>query len=197
MRAAIAAAMAKSKREIPHLYLSTTIDMTRPLAWLAAENEKRSVAARLLPVVLLLKAVGLAATDVPDVNGYWVDGGLRPGGGVHVGCAIALRDGGLVAPALHDVDRTDLDSLMRNLLDLVARTRAGTLRSSELADSTITVALVAFGRVVERPWVVDGRVEPRSVLTATISADHRAVDGRRAGLFLDAVRRRLLQPEAL
>jgi pyruvate dehydrogenase E2 component (dihydrolipoamide acetyltransferase) len=217
MRAAIAGAMARSKREIPHLYLSTTIDMTRPLAWLTGENQKRSVTARLLPVVLLLKAVARAAVEVPDVNGFWIDGGFRPGAGVHVGCAIALRDGGLVAPALHEVDRKDLDTLMRELLDLIARARAGSLRSSELADSTITltnlgdlgvesafgiiyppqVALVAFGRVVVRPWVSDGRIEPRSVLSATVSVDHRALDGRRAGLFLDAVGQWLQRPEAL
>jgi pyruvate dehydrogenase E2 component (dihydrolipoamide acetyltransferase) len=217
MRAAIAAAMARSKREIPHLYLSTTIDMLRPLGWLGAANAKRSVTARLLPVALLLKAVARAAVEVPDVNGFWADSAFRPGPGVHVGCAIALRDGGLVAPAIHDVDSKDLDTLMRGLLDLVSRARAGTLRSSELSDSTITVtnlgdlgvesafgiiyppqvALVAFGRIVERPWVSDGRIEPRPIVTATISADHRAVDGRRAGLFLDAVNRRLQQPEAL
>jgi len=217
MRSAIAAAMARSKREIPHLYLSTTIDMSRPRTWLTAENQKRSVTTRLLPIALLLKAVGRAATEVPDVNGFWIDGGFRPGAGAHIGCAIALRDGGLVAPALHDVDRKDLDTVMRELLGLVARTRAGTLRSSELADPTITltnlgdlgvesaygiiyppqVAVVAFGRVVERPWVCEGRIEPRPVLTATTSADHRAVDGRRAGLFLDAVNRWLQRPEAL
>ena len=217
MRSAIAAAMARSKREIPHLYLSTTIDMAPMQAWLAAANAQRSVTARLLPIVLLLKAVARAATEVPDVNGFWIDGGFRPGTGVHVGCAIALRDGGLVAPALHDVPGKDLDTLMRELRDLITRARAGSLRSSELADSTITltnlgdlgvesafgiiyppqVALVAFGRVLERPWVVAGRVEARPLATATVSADHRAVDGRRAGLFLDAVSRWLGQPEAL
>lgn len=217
MRAAIAAAMARSKREIPHLYLSTTIDMTRSLTWLTAENQKRSVTTRLLQVVLLLKAVARAIGEVPDVNGFWVDGAFRPGAGVHVGCAIALRDGGLVAPALHDVNRKDLETLMREMRDLITRTREGALRSSELADSTITitnlgelgvesafgiiyppqVALVGFGRVVERPWVVEGRIEARTVLTASLSADHRAVDGRRAGLFLEAVNRWLQQPEAL
>jgi pyruvate dehydrogenase E2 component (dihydrolipoamide acetyltransferase) len=217
MRAAIAAAMARSKREIPHLYLGTSIDMTRPLAWLTAQNETRRVADRLLPIVLLLKAVALAARDVPEINGYWVDQAFRPGGGVHVGCAIALRDGGLVAPALHDVDRKDLETVMQELRDLIARTRAGSLRSSELADGTITVtnlgdlgvetaygiiyppqvAIVGFGRVAPRPWVVDDRVEPRPLVTATVSADHRAVDGRRAGQFLGAIERRLQQPEEL
>lgn len=217
MRSAIAAAMSRSKREIPHVYLSTTIDMTAAMAWLTAENEKRGVERRLLPVVLLLKAVARAAADVPGLNGFWIDGTFHAGSGVHVGCAIALRDGGLVAPAIHDLDRKDLDTIMRELLDLTGRVRGGTLRSSELADPTITVtnlgdlgveeafaviyppqvAIVAFGRVMLRPWVAADRVEPRTVLTATISADHRAVDGRRAGQFLAAVDRRLQRPEQL
>ena len=217
MRSAIAAAMSRSKREIPHVYLSTTIDMTKALTWLATENETRGVDRRLLPVVLLLKAVARAIADVPGLNGFWMDGTFEAGAGVHVGCAIALRDGGLVAPAIHDMDRKDLDTIMRELLDVTGRVRGGTLRSSELSDSTITVtnlgdlgveeafaviyppqvAIVAFGRVMSRPWVVDDRVEPRTVLTATISADHRAVDGRRAGQFLAAVDRRLQAPEQL
>ena len=217
MRAAIAAAMARSKREIPHLYLATTIDMSRPLAWLAAENERRSVSERLLPLALLLKVIAHAVGEVPDVNGYWIDSAFRPGPAVHIGCAIALRDGGLVVPALHDVDRKDLDTVMRELRDLIVRARAGTLRSSELSDSTMTVtnlgdlgvetafgiiyppqvALVGLGRVVKRPWVFDGRVEPRPVMTVSVSADHRAVDGRQAGLFLGAIERWVLRPEAV
>jgi len=217
MRSAIAAAMSRSKREIPHVYLSTTIDMTKAMTWLAAENEKRGVERRLLPVVLLLKAVAKAVADVPGLNGFWIDGTFKAGAGVHVGCAIALRGGGLVAPAIHDLDRKDLDTIMRELLDLTGRVRGGTLRSSELADSTITVtnlgdlgveeafavihppqvAIVAFGRVMSRPWVADDHVEPRTVLTATISADHRAVDGRQAGQFLAAIDRRLQIPEHL
>ena len=215
MRAAIGAAMSRSKREIPHLYLSTTVDMTKPLAWLTAENEKRAVEHRLLPIVLLVKAVAHAVRDVPEVNGFWRDEAFRPADGVHVGCAIALRDGGLVAPAIHDTDHKSFDEVMRELTDLAARARRGTLRSSELSDPTITVtnlgdlgvetafaiiyppqvAIVAFGRVVQRPWVSDGRIEPRSVVTASVSVDHRVVDGRRAGQFLAAIDRWLQTPE--
>lgn len=217
MRAAIGAAMSRSKREIPHLYLSTTVDMTTPLAWLTAENEKRAIERRLLPIVLLLKAVARAVREVPEVNGFWREDAFRPVDGVHVGCAIALRDGGLVAPAIHDTDRKSLDEVMAGLTDLVARARRGTLRSSELSDPTITVtnlgdlgvemafaiiyppqvAIVAFGRVVQRPWVTDGRIEPRSVMTASLSADHRVVDGRRAGQFLAAIERWLQTPEQM
>jgi len=217
MRAAIGAAMARSKREIPHVYLSTTVDMTSALTWLATENERRPVEKRLLPVVLLIKAVARAIVDVPQINGFWTDDGFRPGPGVHVGCAIALRDGGLVAPAIHDADAKSLEAVMEALSDLVERARRGSLRSSELADPTITVtnlgdlgveatfavifppqvAIVGFGRVVRRPWVVGERIEPRSVLTVTVSADHRALDGRRAGQFLSAVDRWLQVPERL
>jgi pyruvate dehydrogenase E2 component (dihydrolipoamide acetyltransferase) len=217
MRAAIAAAMSRSKREIPHVYLSADIDMTNALAWLAAANQARPVERRLLPVVLLVKAVANAVADVPDVNGFWMDDAFRPGSGAHVGFAIALREGGLVAPAIHDADRKDVDTVMAELQDLIARARRGTLRSSELADPTMTVtnlgdlgvdaafaviyppqvAIVSFGRVAPRPRVVEGRVEPRSVLTATVSADHRAVDGRRAGQFLSSIERRLQAPDQL
>ena len=217
MRAAMAAAMAHAKREIPHLYVSTTVDLTPSLMWLKDENQRRPVTERLLPVVMFIKAVARACTEVPAVNGFWTDHGSVQGTGVHVGCAIALRGGGLVAPALHDVPQKNLDTVAREFADLVTRTRAGTLRSSEMSDATITltnlgdlgvesayaiiyppqVAIVGVGRIVERPWVVDGRIEPRSVITVSMSADHRAVDGRSAGSFLTAFDRALQAPDKL
>jgi pyruvate dehydrogenase E2 component (dihydrolipoamide acetyltransferase) len=215
MRQAIAAAMSRSKREIPHYYLAADVEVSRPLAWLAAENERRPVAERLLPLVLLLRAVARAAREVPEMNGYCVDGAFRPAKAVHLGVAISLRQGGLVAPALHDVDRKPLGELMRELGDLVARARGGGLRSSELTDATLTVtslgdlgvdrvfgiiyppqvALVGFGRIQERPWAVEGRVELRPVLTATLAGDHRVSDGIRGARFLAAIDRLLQAPE--
>jgi pyruvate dehydrogenase E2 component (dihydrolipoamide acetyltransferase) len=217
LRQTIGAAMARAKREIPHYYLSQTIDLHRATGWLAAENAKRALSDRLLPGVLLLKAVALALREVPELNARWADGRADPAPDVHVGVAISLRGGGLVAPALHGTDRRTLDELMADLRDLVKRARAGTLRSSELSDPTLTVtslgdqgveavfgiiyppqvALVGFGRIVERPWVVDGQVVPRPVVTATLSADHRVTDGHRGGLFLAALDRRLQEPARL
>ena len=75
---------------------------------------------RLLPAVLLLERRGARARAVPEMNGFWIDGAFRPGAGVHLGVAISLRQGGLVAPAIHDVDRKSLEQLMRELLDLVS-----------------------------------------------------------------------------
>ena len=217
MRQTIAAAMARSKREVPHFYLSTTIDMHRAMAWLAEENLKRPVADRLLYGVLLIKAVALALREVPELNAVWKEGRLVQSDAIHVGVAISLRQGGLVAPALHDADRQSLGDLMRSFRDLVQRARAGGLRSSELSDPTITVtslgeqgvesvfgiiyppqvAIVGFGKVVERPWSVGGAVVSRPLVTATLSADHRVTDGHRAALFLAAIDRLLQEPSRL
>lgn len=217
MRAAIAAAMSRSKREIPHYYLSDTVDMAAAEDWLAGVNADRPPERRLLTGVLFVKAVARAARTYPEFNGLFVDGAFRPASAVHIGLAIALRGGGLAAPAIHNAADLDLDALMARTRDLVARVREGRFRSSEIADPTITVssmgdrgvealfgviyppqvAIVGFGKVVQRPWVVDGFVTPRPVVTITLAADHRVSDGHRGGLFLAEVGRLLQTPEAL
>lgn len=217
MRRAIAAAMSRSKREIPHYYLSSTIDMTASLAWLAGYNAERQPEERMLAAVLLLKATAQALRKAPQLNGFWQDGAFQPGKGIHIGWAISLRGGGLVAPAIHDVDRLALAELMAKLRDLVARARSGGLRSSELMDPTVTitslgergadavtgviyppqVAILGFGRIAERPWVVDGKVEPRSLVEVSLAGDHRASDGHAGGLLLSAIEQLLQEPEKL
>jgi len=217
MREAIAAAMARSKREIPHYYLSQTIDLTSASDWLARRNAELPPERRVLMGVLFIKSVALTLRDFPELNGFDRGGRFEPAPGIHVGSATAIRGGGLVAPAIHDADQLSLDALMDRLRDLVARVRAGTLRSSELSDPTITVsslgergvdrlygiiyppqvAIVGFGTPRLRPWVVDGQVVPRTLVTATLSADHRHGDGHRGALFLAQVGQRLQEPETL
>jgi pyruvate dehydrogenase E2 component (dihydrolipoamide acetyltransferase) len=217
MRQAIAAAMSRSKREIPHYYLSTTIDLQPALNWLTEENLKRPVTDRLLYGVLLIKAVALALREVPELNSIWENGQPVQKGAIHVGVAISLRQGGLIAPAILDTDRKGLGQLMGEFRDLVNRARGGGLRSSELSEPTITVtnlgeqgveaafgvifppqtAIVGFGKVVERPWSIHGGLMSRQVITATLSADHRVSDGHRGGRFLSAVDRLLQEPEKL
>jgi len=217
MRHAIGAAMARSKREIPHYYLATDIPLARATQWLATRNGDRPVTERLLMAVPMFKAVALALRKYPEFNGFFRHDRFVPGAGIHVGVAISLRQGGLIAPALRDVDARGLDALMRALVDLVARARALTLRSSELTDATITVtnlgdegvelvqgviyppqvALVGFGRVTERPWIDDGKVIAMPVVTASLAADHRASDGHRGALLLGEIGRLLRAPETL
>jgi pyruvate dehydrogenase E2 component (dihydrolipoamide acetyltransferase) len=217
MRVAIAAAMARSKREIPHYYLRHDCLMAAAEAWLAETNATRTPEDRLLMSVLTLKAVARAARKFAAFNGFFRDGRFAPAAGVHVGVAISLRGGGLVAPAIHDTAELSLDDLMAHLRDLVQRVRAGRIRSSEMADPTITVsslgergveelygviyppqvAIVGFGKVVTRPWVVDGAVGPRPVVTITLAADHRVSDGHAGALFLAEIGKLLQEPDKL
>ena len=218
MRAAIAAAMSRSKREIPHYYLSQTVPMQRAADWLAAENAKRPITGRLLMAVLQLKAVALALRGFPDLNGFYRDGAHQPSAAAHIGVAISLRQGGLVAPAIHDVAELALDELMKALADLVKRARAGSLRSSEMSDPTVTVtslgeggvesvypiiyppqvAIVGFGTLAPRPWVThDGGLQVMPTMVASVGADHRVSDGHRGALFLAELARLLQEPEKL
>ncbi|GAB7028698.1 2-oxo acid dehydrogenase subunit E2 [Streptomyces sp. NPDC021749] len=217
MREAIAGLMSRANREIPHYYLSTTVDMSAALDWMHEHNRRCPVGERLLPAALLLKAVARAATEVPELNGYWAGGHFTGGEGVHLGVAVSLRGGGLVAPVLHEADALELPQLMAGMRDLVTRARTGRLRGTEVSGPTITVtnlgdqgveavlgviyppqvALVGFGRIVERPWAVDGLLGVRPVVTASLSADHRATDGAVGARFLTTVDRLLQNPEEL
>jgi pyruvate dehydrogenase E2 component (dihydrolipoamide acetyltransferase) len=217
MRRAIAATMSRSKREIPHYYLGDSVSLLSAQQWLAATNASRALSQRMLMAVLLIKAVARAALAFPDLNGFFINGEHRPAGKVHVGVAISLRSGGLIAPALHDAAEKTLDELMASLNDLVGRARAGSLRSSEISDPTITVtnlgergvesvhgviyppqvALVGFGRIAPRVWVEDEAISIVPAVTATLAADHRVSDGHRGALFLARIGALLQQPSQL
>jgi pyruvate dehydrogenase E2 component (dihydrolipoamide acetyltransferase) len=217
MRQAIGAAMSRSKREIPHYYLSQTIALGQAMTWLQARNASTTPENRLLPGVLLLKAVALALREYPQLNGFWHKGAFQPAADIHLGVAIALRQGGLIAPALHAVADKSLDQLMGELADLVQRARSGSLRSSELSDASLTVtqlgdqgvdtvfgviyppqvALVGFGCIAERPWVEAGQLCVMPCVVASLAADHRVSDGHYGARFLGEVRRLLQSPGSL
>lgn len=217
LRRAIGTLMARSKQTIPHYYLSATIDLRRAMGWMQSVNVGRPVAQRLVPAALLLKAAARAAHDVPEMNGFYEDGNFRPSRPVHLGVAVSLRSGGLVAPAIHDADALPVDVLMDRLRDVVTRARSGRLTRAEMNDSTITVtnlgdlgvesvfgviyppqvALTGFGRIVEQPFAEGGLLGVRPAVAATLSADHRVSDGLRGGRFLDRIAELLQQPEEL
>jgi pyruvate dehydrogenase E2 component (dihydrolipoamide acetyltransferase) len=192
--------------------------MTRAAEWLEAHNAAKTPNERLLPAVLTLKAAALAARKYPAFNGtYSAPAGFAPSKAIHVGAAIAIRGGGLVAPAIHDCDQRDLQSLMAHLRDLVARARIGRLRSSEISDSTITVsslgergvdslfgviyppqvAILGFGRIVRKPVAIGDEVKVRPVMSGTLAADHRVTDGHAGSLFLNEITALLQEPERL
>ncbi|HET7533240.1 MAG TPA: 2-oxo acid dehydrogenase subunit E2 [Nocardioidaceae bacterium] len=216
-RATIAALMSRAKREIPHYYVATTVDLSTATEWLRRTNRERPVSERLVPAALLLKSAALAARQHPELNGFWADGRFVPGDDVHLGVAVSVRGGALVAPAIHHTADLDLGEVMAALRDLVKRARAGRLRRAEMADPTLTVtdlgdqgveevigiiyppqvALIGVGRIVERPWAVDGMIGVRPTVRLTLSGDHRATDGATGARFLNTVEQLLLHPEEL
>jgi pyruvate dehydrogenase E2 component (dihydrolipoamide acetyltransferase) len=217
MREAIAATMARSKREIPHYYLAHEIEMSACEDWLTRTNAERPPEQRLLLGALLVKAVALAARKFPAFNGFFRDGKFKAEASVHIGTAIAIRGGALIAPAIHDVDRLSLDELMMKMRELIERVRGGRIRSSEIANPTITVsslgergvetlygiiyppqvAIVGFGKVITRPWVKSGSVVARPVVNGTLAADHRVSDGHAGALFLAEIGKLLQEPGTL
>ena len=217
MRAAIAAAMSRSKREIPHYYLSHMVDLTAADAFVSAANADRAPEDRLLLGAVAARALVSAVASFPEFNGHFDGRDFRPAGAVHLGFAIHIRQGGLVAPALLDAQSRDLDTLMQNLRDLIARVRAGRFRARELSDATLTltalgtrgvdtlygviyppqVAIVGLGTPRPRPMVQDGAVAVRLAARLTLAADHRVSDGHRGALFLRAIDKNLQNVEAL
>lgn len=219
MRQAIARLMERSWQEIPHYHVAKRIDLHRSLETLTVANSSRPAAQRVLPAALLLHAAARAAAAVPEVNGFWQDGTFVPGEGVHLGVVIALRPsarraGGLVAPVIRDASNKDLLQIMSELRDLVTRARAGRLRASEVGGATFTVtelgeggvdsvtpiihppqvAILGLGAVHDEPWAEAGMLAVRPVVHATLSGDHRAVDGRIGSAYLRTLSAVLQEP---
>lgn len=216
IRSAVAAAMSKSNREIPHYFLEKKIDMGNALTWLKETNAKRQVRDRLLPAALLIKATAKSLIDVPELNAVW-DNRLQLKKEINIGFVVSLRGGGIMVPAIHQADVKTISEIMVALNDIIMRTRALKLRSSDLSDTTITitnlgeggadtvygiiyppqVAIVGFGAISEQPFSERGIVGSRPVLHATLSGDHRATDGLTGSRFLTILNKQLQNPETL
>lgn len=213
MRRAIARRMVESKAAAPHFYLSTEIDMGALLSLVDATNEGRAREDRITVTAFLLRAVALTLREHPAFNAAWDGDTVERWDSINIGVAIALDDG-LIAPALLDCGDRDIASLATGLSDLVARTRAGKLRAAEIGEGTFTlsnlgmfdvtsftaiitppqVAILATARTVERPVVRDGNVVIRPMMSATLSSDHRVVDGVGAARFLGTLKGLLEAP---
>lgn len=216
-RTTIAALMSRAKREIPHYYVASTVDLHELTEWLRRTNRERPVSERIVPAAAILKATALSLREHPELNGFWVGDEHVPGEDVHLGVAVSVRDGALVAPALHHAADLSLPETMAALRDVVKRARSGRLRRAELADPTFTVTdlgdlgaeevigviyppqvgLLGVGRIVEHPWAVNGLIGVRPTVRLTLSGDHRATDGATGSRFLTTLDRRLQHPEEL
>jgi pyruvate dehydrogenase E2 component (dihydrolipoamide acetyltransferase) len=216
IRLAVAAAVTKSNKEIPHYYLEKKIDMTKTLAWLREANSKRSIQKRLLPAALIIKATAKSLVDFPNLNAIW-DNGLQLKKEINIGFVVSLRGGGVIVPAIRNADTKTVDEIMEALNDIIPRARSMKLRSSDLTDTTISitslgeggadivfgviyppqVALVGFGGSSQQAFVENGMLGIRPVFTATLAGDHRATDGLTGSDFLSALNNYLQNPESL
>lgn len=216
IRMAVAAAMSKSNREIPHYFLEKRVDMSNAMEWIRQSNKDLSVQKRILPVALLIKAVAKALDDVPELNGSW-DNGLQVNNEINIGFVVSLRSGGIVVPAILQADSKSVYEIMETLNDLIPRARGAKLRSSELSQSTFTitnigeggadkvfgliyppqVGIVGFGAISEQPFAKNGLLGIHPVVDVTLSADHRATDGLIGSKFLASLDNYLQRPETL
>jgi pyruvate dehydrogenase E2 component (dihydrolipoamide acetyltransferase) len=210
MQAAVGRHMADSKRTIPHFYLSTDIQMDRLLSALRQIADDAGGAPRISVTACLVHLLAQTLAEHEAFTAAWTPDGFVLGEGIHVGVAIALESG-LLAPALRNCEQLDLYATARALDDLVARARIGRLRAPDLSSATFTlsnlgvfditsfaaivpspqVGILAVGRAQRRPWVDGADIVIRSVMTATLSSDHRAVDGAQAARFLGSFRARV------
>jgi pyruvate dehydrogenase E2 component (dihydrolipoamide acetyltransferase) len=212
MRQAIGRRMAVSKQEVPHFYVSCDVEVDAPLAHV--RRVKQESGQRVGMTALLVRATVVALEEHPALNAVWKDGALMLADEANIGIAIALDDG-LVAPALFARDATDLLGAARALEDLVSRARAGKLRGAEMVEATITLSnlgmfeVTSFIPIVTPPQAAilgvgktrrvasyDGdELVSRSVMTVTVSADHRAVDGADVARFLGTLKATIESPE--
>ena len=216
IRLAVAAAVSKSNKEIPHYYLEKKIDMTKALTWLRESNSKRPIQKRLLPAALIIKATAKSLVDFPNLNAIW-DNGVQLKKEINIGFVVSLRSGGVIVPTIRNADLKSIDEIMEALNDIIPRARAMKLRSSDLTDSTITitslgeggadtvfgviyppqVAIVGFGGSSQQAVVDNGMLGIRSVFTATLAGDHRVTDGLTGSDFLSTLNNYLQNPESL
>jgi len=214
MRSAIARRMLQSKQSAPHFYVSRDLEMDEALDALAALNEGRASEERISITAVLLKALALTLGAFPAFNAVWSGETLERIDAINIGVAIDLGEGGLIAPAVLGCEARSTAEIADALRDLATRARAGKLRAPEIAEGTFTltnlgmfrvtsftaiitppqVSTLATGATEARPVVRDGQVVVRRMMSATLSSDHRAVDGAGAARLLADLQARLAAP---
>jgi pyruvate dehydrogenase E2 component (dihydrolipoamide acetyltransferase) len=215
MRAAIARRMTDSKQKAPHFYVQTEVSVDPLLTSLARVNESNP-ATRVTATAAIAVACAKTLSEHPRFNSIWTADGLLEVADVNLGIAITL-DEGLLAPALLGASALDLAELAQALHDLVDRARSGKLRPSEMTDATFTLSnlggfgVSAFAAIITPPQVATlatarptqrcvldaGVPVAGSVMTATLSADHRVLDGADAARWLETFKRLLEEPASL
>ena len=212
----IARRMTQSKQEMPHFYVTASIDMTRAMALREELNDLWTGEARLTVNDLIIKASALALAKFPAFNSHYAYGKIKNNPSLNIGVAIALEDG-LIAPAIMDCGGKSLKEISVASRDLSTRARNGVLRPQEYTEATIAIsnlgmfqvdnfiaiinpkqsASIAVGSVTKQPVVRDGQIAIADIMQCTISADHRVVNGADAAQFVNDIKAHLEKPSSL
>ena len=202
LRKSVADKLSRSRREIPEATVWVDVDATEMLRLRAALNADES-APKISLLALLSRFTILALHRHPELNARIEGDEIVMGPSVHLGFA-AQTDRGLLVPVVHDAQAHTLEQLAVAVAERTRRARDGTLGPAELTGGTFTVnnygvfgvdgsaaiinhpeaAILGIGRIIQRPWVVDGQVVPRQMTELTLAFDHRVCDGGTAGGFL-------------
>jgi len=213
MRRVIAERLQQSKQTAPHFYLTVDCEIDNLLTARKALNEAAEDGVKISVNDMVVKAAAAALMAEPDVNGYFEAEGCRYFSSADVCVAVAV-EGGLVTPVIHNAQNLGLAEISRKTADLASRARSGTLDPSEYAGGSFTIsnlgmygirefaavinppqsAILAVGAGEQRPVVKDGELAVATVMTVTLSADHRIVDGALGARWLQAFKRAIEQP---
>ena len=202
-------------QEVPHFFLSRDVEASRLGSWRDTARRKPG-GEKITHTDLLVRICAEALRRHPRVNASWREGAIVPGAGVNVAIAVATDDG-LVAPVVHGADTLDLPAIAARRREIADAARAGRLRPEDVQGGTFTIsnlgmygvdafqaivnspqaAILAVGRIADRPWALNGAVVVRPVLTLSVSYDHRVVDGARGAEFIDTLAELIEEPTGL
>lgn len=205
MRQVIASRLQQSKQQAPHFYVTVDCQIDTLLAARRALNEKAPDGVKISLNDLVIRAAAMALMAVPDANVAYEDTHTRRFQHADICMAVAI-DGGLVTPVIWAAETMGLAALSQTTADLASRARQGQLRAAEYTGGSFTIsnlgmfgvrefaavinppqgAILAVGAGEQRPVVVDGALTVATVMTVTLSADHRAIDGAVAAHWLQS-----------
>ncbi len=212
MRQTIARRLLEAKQSIPHFYVSIDVQMDNLLALRKSANEQLAPA-KLTVTDFITRAVAVAVTQIPAINASFGGTQIVRHGSVHVGIAVAIEDG-LVVPVLRDAQTKNLRQISAEIKQLAELARTRKLKADQMTGSTITIsnlgmygikeftaiinppeaAILAIGGTEARPVVKNGQLAVGQVMTVTLSADHRVVDGATGAEFLSKLKALLENP---
>lgn len=213
MRKTIARRLTESKQNVPHFYLSVDVELDKLLAMRKELNARADGAFKLSVNDIIIKAVGIALRKVPAANASWADNGLKLYKRADVSVAVAI-DGGLITPVVRDAGNKGLETISNEMKELAGKARDGKLQPEEYQGGTFSISnlgmfgidqfqavinppqacILAVGAGKEKAVVKDGALSIATVMTATLSVDHRAVDGAVGAEFLKVFKGLMEEP---